>query len=77
MKAEIYTSKNCPHCGTAKEFLKKKGLEIEEINIDKDDKTFEEFKKKFNVLMVPVIVIGDNTIFGFNKEKIEETIQNG
>ena len=38
MQIIIYTKSNCPNCTTAKQLLKSKGLEYEEVSLDDIDR---------------------------------------
>lgn len=60
----IYTSKNCPHCVRAKDFLKRKGISFEEIDVTEDPKKREEAQERYGWMTVPLIVIGDKFIGG-------------
>ena len=44
----IYTTLNCPYCWNAKELLQSKGVEFEEILVDKDLAKREEMLAKSN-----------------------------
>ncbi|KAB3537718.1 glutaredoxin family protein [Alkaliphilus pronyensis] len=66
----IYTSNTCPHCHTAKEYLSEKGIEFSEKNVSDDPGARKELMSK-GIMAVPVIQIGEETIVGFDKGKIE------
>lgn len=69
MKAiKIYTKDYCPYCVRAKNLLKGKGLEFEEINVE-DEALFEELKKRTGLRTVPQIFVGDQLIGGFTDLK--------
>jgi len=38
MNITVYTKSGCPACTTAKQLLKSKGLEYEEVNLDNTDR---------------------------------------
>ncbi|KNF09808.1 glutaredoxin [Gottschalkia purinilytica] len=70
----IYTSNTCPHCVTAKEYLKEKGVEYTERNVQTDPEARKELIKK-GYMGVPVIVVGEEEISGFNKSKLDELLE--
>ncbi|MFW6288044.1 MAG: glutaredoxin 3 [bacterium] len=65
-KIEIYSMERCPYCKKAKAFLKSKGLDFHEYDID-DKKVKLEMKKRTNgAKTVPQIFIEDYLIGGFD-----------
>ena len=75
MKIKIYSTKSCPYCDQAKEYLKQKGVEFEEIKVDEDQDPAQEMIKKSKQMSVPVIEINDQIIAGFDKEKIDKALE--
>lgn len=72
-KVTIFTSSTCPHCKTAKDYLKEKGVEFEERNVQNDPEARKELIQK-GYMGVPVIVVGDEEIQGFDKQRLEELL---
>ncbi len=72
-KVTIFTSSTCPHCHTAKDYLKEKGVEFEERNVQNDPEARKELIQK-GYMGVPVIVVGDEEIQGFDKERLDELL---
>lgn len=64
-KVIIYIKDYCPHCVKAKNLLKKKGVEFEEIDITRDVALQEEmFAKSEGRRTVPQIFINGQAIGG-------------
>lgn len=72
-KVKVYTSSTCPYCVMAKEYLAEKGVEFEEKNVQTDKVARQELMK-MGYTGVPVVVIGEEEIVGFDKAKIDEAI---
>ena len=72
-KVKVYTSSTCPYCVMAKEYLAEKGLEYEEKNVQTDKAARQELMK-MGYTGVPVVVIGDEEIVGFDRAKIDEAL---
>lgn len=72
-KVTVYTSSTCPHCTTAKEYLKEKGVEFIEKNVQTDSEARKELIQK-GYMGVPVIVVDDQEIQGFDKNKLDELL---
>ncbi len=74
-KVIIYTTSWCPFCEATKEFLKEKGIEFEEKNVEVDLQAREEMIQKSGQLGVPVIDIEGKIIIGYSPEEIEEALK--
>ncbi|MCT4662609.1 MAG: glutaredoxin family protein [Tissierellales bacterium] len=73
-KVIVYSSNTCPHCTTAKQYLTEKGIAYEEKNVGTDMEARKELMAK-GYMGVPVLIIGDEEIVGFDKEKIDKAIE--
>lgn len=65
-KIKVYTTSYCPYCKRAKNLLESKSLEYEEINLTTDPDLRLELEKKHNWRTVPMILINDELIGGFD-----------
>lgn len=74
-KVIIYTTSWCPFCEATKEFLKEKGIEFEEKNVEVDLQAREEMIQKSGQLGVPVIDIEGKIIIGYSPGEIEEALK--
>lgn len=69
-KVVVYTSNTCPYCTMAKDYLKEKGVEFEEKNVQNDAAARDELIS-MGYTGVPVLVIGEEEIFGFDRARID------
>ena len=61
----IYTTPICPYCVRAKNLLKKKGAEVEEVDVFMDETARTEMETKSGgARSVPQIFIGDTHVGG-------------
>ena len=58
----------------AKDFFKEKNVEFEDFDVAGDQTKRQEMIEKSGQMGVPVIIIGQNIIVGFNKPKIIELL---
>jgi len=66
-RAQIYTTAICPYCVAAKNFLRQKGFDYEEIRIDLDAARRDEMlARSSGRRTVPQIFIGDTHVGGFD-----------
>jgi len=68
---KVYSTPTCPWCHKAKDYLKSKGVAFKDIDVSKDDKAAEEMFNRTGQLGVPVIIIGEKVIVGFDKDAID------
>ncbi|WP_077074248.1 glutaredoxin family protein [Aedoeadaptatus urinae] len=69
-KVVVYTSNTCPYCTMAKDYLKEKGVEFEEKNVQNDAAARDELIS-MGYTGVPVLVIGEEEIVGFDRARID------
>ncbi|MBU5427970.1 thioredoxin family protein [Tissierella pigra] len=69
----VYTSNTCPYCVSAKDYLKEKGIDYVEKNVQTDKDARKELMSMGH-MGVPVLVIDGEEIVGFDKEKIDELL---
>lgn len=72
-KVTVYTSNTCPYCVAAKDFLTENNVEFEEKNVTESLDFREELLSK-GYRGVPVLVIGDEEIVGFDQNRITELL---
>lgn len=73
-KVKVYSTPTCPYCTMAKEFLKENKIEYEEINIAANQEAANEMVEKSGQMGVPVIMVDDKIIVGFDKEEIKKAL---
>ncbi len=73
-KVTIYSTPSCHFCHMAKEFFTEKNVAFEDFNVAGDQEKRKEMITKSGQMGVPVIVIGNTIVVGFNKPKIVELL---
>jgi glutaredoxin 3 len=75
MTAEMYTTSSCAFCRQAKDYLRKLGISVNEKDITREPRYFEEFKRRVGSGSgVPVIFLKGAKISGFDKKKIDSIL---
>ncbi len=77
MEIKLYMTPTCPWCKKLKEWLKKKKVGYQEIDVVENDREREEMIEKSGQMAVPVIDIDGTIIVGFDEKKLEEKIGKG
>ena len=74
MKVKIYTTPTCPYCKLAKSYMDEQGVAYEEIDVAADSEAAQEMVKVSGQMGVPVIMVDDQVIVGWNKTALEEAL---
>ncbi len=73
-KVTIYSTPTCHFCHMAKDFFKENNIEFKDFDVSSDLEKRKEMVDKSGQMGVPVIIIDNNLIVGFNKEKIVDIL---
>ncbi len=72
---KVYSTSTCPWCVRAKDFLKQKGVQFQDINVGMDRNAAKEMIEKSGQMGVPVLDIDGTIIVGFDKDAIEKALK--
>ena len=75
MDVKIFTTTTCPYCQKLKAYLDEKGVKYSNIDIENDQSAVEQVVSLSGQMGVPVAVIDDKVIVGFDKEAIDNALQ--
>jgi len=70
----VYSSPTCAPCKAAKEFLSSKGVPFREINVAEDVDARDELVRLTGQTAIPVILVGDEVVQGFNKPRLQSLL---
>ncbi len=73
-KVVIYSTPTCPHCKRAKEYLSRKGISYTDINVAQDKEKAKEMTQKSGQMSVPVIIIDNEIVVGFNQVLLDKLL---
>ena len=73
-KVKVYSTPTCPWCVKLKDYLKSQNVEFEDIDVSSDKEAAMAMVKKTGQMGVPVALIGDVYIVGFDQAKIDEEL---
>ncbi len=73
-KVVIYSTPTCPYCKRAKAYLSEKGIPYVDYNVAEDRDKTKEMIQKSGQMGVPVIVVDDEVIVGFNQGRLDELL---
>ncbi|MDZ7726030.1 MAG: glutaredoxin family protein [Candidatus Campbellbacteria bacterium] len=70
----IYSTPTCHFCNLAKNYFQDKGIEYTDYDVSENIEKQKEMIEKTGQMGVPVIMIGDEVMVGFNQAKLEELL---
>lgn len=70
----IYSTPNCTYCKHTKEFLTEKNIAFTEVDVAADPQKAMEMREISGQMGVPVTVIDDNVIIGFDKDALVQVL---
>lgn len=73
-KVIIYSTPTCHYCNLAKEYFDANGVKYESFDVARDIEKRREMMEKSGQLGVPVIIIDNNIIVGFDKSKLGQLL---
>ena len=75
MSVVVYSTKSCPWCVKAKEYLESLKVAYEAIDVGVDREAAKEIVDKTKQRGVPVIKVGERYIVGFDQGKIQSALK--
>lgn len=70
-QVKVYSTPTCPFCIKAKNYLQQKGIEFENIDVSSNEARLQEMVELSGQMGVPVIMIDNDVIVGFDKSRID------
>jgi len=74
MKIKVYSTPTCPYCKLVKDFLKEKSIAFADIDVAADTASANEMVKLSGQMGVPVVLIDEQVVVGWNKNALEEAL---
>lgn len=73
-KVIIYSTPSCHFCHMAKDYFNENGVKYEDYNVAMDREKAMEMMEKSGQMGVPVIVIDNDIVIGFNKPVLADLL---
>lgn len=73
-KITLYTTPTCVFCPAIKKLLEAELVDYQEVDVSESKQALEEMKQASGQMGVPVTVIGNEVIVGFNKKKLKKAL---
>lgn len=72
---KVFSTPSCPYCHMAKEYFDKHNVKYQDYDVSVDLEARNEMVEKSGQMGVPVIIIDEEVIVGFNKPRIDEILE--
>ncbi len=73
-KVIMFTTPTCSFCNSAKRYFREKKIRFKEIDVSRDQKAAMDMQRRAGTTGVPVILINNRPIVGFDKPKINRML---
>ncbi|OYV84886.1 MAG: NrdH-redoxin [Ignavibacteriae bacterium 37-53-5] len=73
-KVIIFTTPTCSFCRLAKQYFNEKRVRYTEIDVARDQRAAQDMLRRTGQMGVPVIMINNRPIVGFDKPKINQLL---
>jgi glutaredoxin len=70
----LYATSWCPYCAKARDFFHSNGIRYTEYDIERDAAAFQAYRKVHGN-GIPVVVVGDDVVHGYDPEAMTELLQ--
>ena len=73
-KVIMFTTPTCSFCNAAKRYLREKNIRFTEVDVSRDMTAARDLQRKTGQTGVPVILINNRPIVGFDRPKINQML---
>jgi len=70
----VFSTPTCPHCTTAKRYLRQHGVRFTEVDVSRDTRAARDMVRRSGRQGVPQLDIGGRMVVGFNRAKIDRLL---
>ncbi len=73
-KVIVFSTPTCSFCNTAKRYFREKNIKFRDVDVSKDTRAAADMQRRTGQTGVPVILINNRPIVGFDKQKINQML---
>ena len=73
-KVIIFTTPTCSFCNAAKRYFREKKIKFRDVDVSRDHRAAQDMVRRTGQTGVPVILINNRPIVGFDKAKINRML---
>ncbi len=73
-KVIVFVSPTCRWCRAVKQYLREKRIRFKEIDVTRDPRAAQDIARRTGQMGVPVVLIDNRPVVGFDKPKINKLL---
>jgi len=73
-KVIVFSTPTCSYCTAAKRYFREKNVRFTDVDVSRDQRAAADMQRKTGQTGVPVILINNRPIIGFDKSKINRML---
>ena len=73
-KVIIFTTPTCSYCNIAKRYFREKSIRFTDVDVSRDQRAAADMQRRTGQTGVPVIMINNRSVVGFDKSKINRML---
>jgi len=73
-KVIIFTTPTCSYCNIAKRYFREKSVLFTDVDVSRDQRAAADMQRRTGQTGVPVIMINNRSVVGFDKPKINRML---
>lgn len=73
-KVIIFSTPTCSFCNAAKRYFREKNIRFTDVDVSRDEAAARDMMRRTGQTGVPVILINNRPIIGFDKPKINQIL---
>jgi glutaredoxin 3 len=73
-KVVVFSTPTCSYCVAAKRYFREKNIRFTDVDVSRDEKAAQDMLRRTGQRGVPVILINNRPIVGFDKNKINSML---
>jgi len=70
IRVTLYSTRHCPYCRQAKQYLQSKGVRFQEFDVQRNIRA-QRTLAKMGARAVPVIMVGEIRVDGFDRQRLD------
>jgi glutaredoxin-like YruB-family protein len=73
-KVIVFSTPTCSFCNQAKRYFKEKNIRFTDVDVSRDQSAARDMMRRTGQMGVPVILINNKAIVGFDRNKINQML---
>ena len=73
-KVIVFSTPTCSYCNLAKRYFREKKIRFRDVDVSRDQRAAQDMQRRTGQTGVPVILINNRSIIGFDKPKINKLL---